>query len=142
MQLPFLFARKNNVLFDATATGLRMLITEQTQPEAIQEAQRLINDPFELSILSETEFERHLQRLYAEGAQTSMEGMDDFETDDLSAVMAEVNETQDLLDSQDDAPLLSCLMRCFHKRFVRMLQIFILNRLKLSYGCVFVLMDS
>jgi general secretion pathway protein E len=113
MLLPFLFARKNAVVLEKVDTSLQLLVTATTRPEAVLEAQRLINQSFGLVVVSEAEFERHLQRLYAQGAQTSMDGMDDFETDDLSAVMAEVGETQDLLDSQDDAPIIKLLNAVF-----------------------------
>jgi len=113
MLLPFLFARKNAILLENSLQGWQVWITEKTQPDAILEAQRLLSKPFELKSVSEMEFERQLQRLYAEGTQGAMDGLDDFETDDLASLVAEVDETQDLLDSQDDAPMIKLLNAIF-----------------------------
>lgn len=113
MQLPFLFARKNRILLESRPEGFRLCCTDQTLPEALLEAQRVIALDFELFVLSEEAFERLLQRLYAEGSQNAMEGIEDFETDDLQSLVAEVDETQDLLDSQDDAPIIKLLNAVF-----------------------------
>lgn len=111
MSLPFLFARKNAILLDRQAQQL--LITEKTQPQALLEVQRILTEPFDLVVLSEVDFERRLQRVYAEGAQSEMTGIEDLDGDDLASLVAEVDETQDLLDSQDDAPIIKLLNAVF-----------------------------
>jgi general secretion pathway protein E len=63
--------------------------------------------------VDDSTFERKLQKIYAESEAHSMQGMEDFDTDDLQTLVAEVDETQDLLDSKDDAPIIKLLNAIF-----------------------------
>lgn len=113
MILPFAFARKNGVILDKDSQGWLAVILPTTQPTALLELQRTLNEPFQTQLVNDAEFEKRLQRLYADSQAHSMEGIDEFETDDLQSLVAEVDETQDLLDSQDDAPIIKLLNAIF-----------------------------
>ena len=113
MLLPFLFARKNQVLLEQQAQHKILLVTQTTPMSAIIEAQRFQDAPISLQRVTEAEFERHLQRLYAQGSHDTLGAVADFDDEDLDSLVAQVDETQDLLDSQDDAPIIKLLNAVF-----------------------------
>lgn len=113
MLLPFAFARKNRVILDKSDLGWIVYALPSANPSALLEVRRFVEHDFQIKMLSEPEFEKRLQRLYADSQAHSMEGIDEFETGDLQSLVAEVSETQDLLDSQDDAPIIKLLNAIF-----------------------------
>lgn len=113
MLLPFSFARKQRVVVDPHQGEPVLFYTQETPLSALLEIQRCWLLNFALEKLDEAKFEQKLQRFYADSQAHTMEGAADFETGDLQSLVAEVNESQDLLDSQDDAPIVKLLNAIF-----------------------------
>lgn len=111
--LPFAFARKNGVLLEKNDRAWLLSLAPHAQLASVLEVQRLMGKTFDIQKLNDQAFEKKLQRLYADSQSHSMEGMDDLDGDDLQSLVAEVDETQDLLDSQDDAPIIKLLNAVF-----------------------------
>ena len=115
--LSFSFCRHNNVLLAPLETGCSgVFYTQKTPFSALIEVQRQLKQTHEadqvavvFKDLNEAEFERKLQAVFAGSYQTSMAAMDDFESDDLASVVAELGEPEDLLNSADDAPVIKLL---------------------------------
>ncbi len=87
--------------------AVRVAVRPGYRPLALIEARRVLGRPIEIEELSEREFDRVLSELYAvdgfgaEGLGEDMEG-----GDDLSSLIEEMPKTADLLDTDDDAPII------------------------------------
>lgn len=117
IDLAFSFCRKNDVVLSMLENGQAgVFYTQKTPPSALLELQRQIQQTdtadradVVFQKLSEQEFERKIQTAFSGTTQTSMSAMDDFESEDLASVVAELGEPEDLLDSADDAPVIKLL---------------------------------
>ncbi len=106
--LPFAFAKRQGVLVthaaDDYATCLcRAGVTAVT----LSEVRRFVGMPLIIRNLSSDEFDGVLQEAYEGGTSQTMEMMDDLgDTMDLSRIAQELAEPEDLLESEDDAPII------------------------------------
>ena len=110
-ELPFSFARKNNlVAIRENEQSVQIWITEATPIEAIVEVQRVqAHVTHSLLKVSDDALEQKLQTIYTHSESTSIENMDDLDVGDLASFADEVSEAEDLLDSSDDAPIIKLL---------------------------------
>ena len=117
IELTFSFCRNNSVVLSALESGhTGIFYTQKTPASALIELQRQIQQTEEadktevgFQLLNDVDFERKLQVAFAGSGQNSMAAMDEFETDDLATVVAELGEPEDLLNSADDAPVIKLL---------------------------------
>jgi len=108
--LPFSFANKNKVLLNNTENGLSLHFTDETPACALQELQRqFVNCDVELKKIEKAAFDMEIQSNYSTHGKHSMEAIGAIETEDLASVFAEVGEPEDLLDSEDEAPIIKLL---------------------------------
>jgi general secretion pathway protein E len=105
-RLTFAFAKRHGIVVKQFLDGVaECACRENISPLAIAEVRRYLRRPVRLERVPEAEFDRLLQRAY-EGGQEAMqavEGLD--ETTDLAHLAQDLPE-QDLLDSDDDAPII------------------------------------
>jgi general secretion pathway protein E len=105
--LPYAYARDARlVLTHYSNSGLQVLICDKTDPDALAEVSRRFGQLAPLWV-TETELEQTLRQVYAqaEGAAARVAG--EIEADlDLSRVMQETQAIEDLLDVEDDAPII------------------------------------
>ena len=105
--LPYAYARDARlVLTHHYSLGLQVLICDKTDPNALAEVGRRFGQLAPLWV-TETELDQVLRRVYAqaEGAAARVAG--EIEADlDLSRVMQETQAIEDLLDVEDDAPII------------------------------------
>ncbi|MCB1875721.1 MAG: type II secretion system ATPase GspE [Chromatiales bacterium] len=106
-RLPYSFARRHGVLLSGTENGRSQLYYRSgVTLEAINEARRYAARPLHMQVVSPEQFDRLLQQEYEQGT-AGMQVMDDFGDDlDLSQVAAQLAEPEDLLDAEDDAPII------------------------------------
>ncbi|MBP8246636.1 MAG: type II secretion system ATPase GspE [Phenylobacterium sp.] len=103
--LAYGFAKQNGVVLlevdDLAHVGLR----EGADPMALVEVRRALRRPLKVQALSRTDFERRLSESYGgEGLST---GAEDFElTGGLEGLVDDIPVTADLLEAQDDAPII------------------------------------
>ena len=79
---------------------------------AIQEIQRFLQRPVRPKPVTDAEFEQLLQKAYEEqrgAASELMHGLEDEEEADIDSLAQALSESQDLLESQDDAPIIKFL---------------------------------
>ncbi|WP_029408600.1 type II secretion system ATPase GspE [Thiomicrorhabdus sp. Milos-T2] len=108
--LSFSFANKNKVLLSDTDNGLLLRFTEETPASALLELQRqYVSSHIVLQRLDKTAFDVQIQSSYSSHGTESMEAIGSIETEDLASVFAEVGEPEDLLDSEDEAPIIKLL---------------------------------
>ncbi|MBP9722467.1 MAG: type II secretion system ATPase GspE [Gammaproteobacteria bacterium] len=76
-------------------------------PEVLSELNRYLNVPLEIEILSKEDFNNLLNNAYSSSSSDAKTMMADIEDDiDLSAFAQQLPSTQDLLASEDDAPVI------------------------------------
>jgi general secretion pathway protein E len=111
-KLNFNFAKRHGVFIDEVSdAGISLAYLKETTPfEAILEVQRCLDRPITLSPIPELEFDTLLARAYDAGAQEAHQAISDIEEDlDLSDLINRMPTTTDLLESEDDAPVIRLL---------------------------------
>ncbi|HET6654681.1 MAG TPA: type II secretion system ATPase GspE [Gammaproteobacteria bacterium] len=107
-RLPFSFAKRYGLLVIDDGGETRLLRRRDSAPEAILEARRYLGRPFRIETIGREEFDLRLQQSYEDRSGSAMEmveGLDNDETDLFSAA-EQLPEPEDLLESEDDAPII------------------------------------
>ena len=106
--LPFSFAKRHGVLIrEFLPDAADAVYRPGASPLGIAEARRFAGVPLNLSRVSEEEFDALLQTSYEQGSHTAMHMVDGLDDDvDLNRVAQELQEPSDLLESDDDAPII------------------------------------
>jgi len=105
--LPFTYAKLNGVLLDETHH--EAVIVHQGQPgmQVLTELRRCLGGPFRLQGVSGSEFQRRLTMAYQRDNNEAMQMAEDIGADvDLSRLADEIPESGDLMDAEDDAPII------------------------------------
>jgi general secretion pathway protein E len=105
--LPLSFCRRHGVLLRVLEGGdLQLSLNPDATPLAIAEARRHVGRPFSLERVSADRFEELLREAYEAGsdAQAAAGGLE--ETADLTFLAQDLPEQADLLDSEDNAPII------------------------------------
>ena len=106
-RLPFAFAKRHGVLVrNLEEHAAECVYREHVSALALAEARRFLGRPLRLMRVSEGEFDRLLRQVYEAGsdAMQAVEGWN--ETEDLAHLAQGLPEQADLLDSDDDAPII------------------------------------
>jgi len=107
LNLPFAFAKQHGVLLDRTGGETLVIHLEQPRLEVLTELRRLLGGPFRLQLASEGEFQRRLAQAYQRGNTEAVQMAADITADvDLSRLADEIPDTGDLMDAEDDAPII------------------------------------
>jgi len=106
--LPFSFAKRHGVLIRDIADGSADTVYRQgAAPLSIAEARRFAGVPLNLTRVSSEDFDAMLQQTYERGSQKAMQMVGDLDDrTDLLQVAQELPEPSDLLESDDDAPII------------------------------------
>ena len=111
--LPFAFCRERHVLLLEGSEGTTLLYTNDTPPEALLEVQRqCFPASLGLQQVDEETFQQQLTALYTGQASTSLDAAQEIIADDTMAlddVVAQLDQTLDLLDSEESAPVIRLL---------------------------------
>lgn len=106
-QLPFTFSKKQGVLPERTEEGVRCYALEPVNWAAVGEVQRVMGAVIAVEAVEEAEFERRLTQSYQADSSETMQMVQGIgEQMDLASLADSVSETEDLLDQQDDAPII------------------------------------
>ena len=106
--LPFSFAKRHGVLIREIGTDTADLAyREGTSPLSLAEARRFVGVPLKFSPVSNEVFDSLLQSSYEHGSHMAIQMVDGLDDEiDLDQVAQELQEPSDLLDSDDDAPII------------------------------------
>ncbi|MGB5306005.1 MAG: type II secretion system ATPase GspE [Gammaproteobacteria bacterium] len=105
---PFLFAKRHGVLVAGEQDG-RVIIMHHgsIDPAALVELRRLLGKPLKLQAITNIEFDALLAKTYEQDSNEAMQMMGDLGDDmDLMHVAQALPEPEDLLESEDDAPII------------------------------------
>ncbi|SIO24306.1 type II secretion system ATPase GspE [Salinivibrio sp. ES.052] len=112
-QLPFGFARRHGVVLLTENHITRLLCLASVTPETLIEVQRVLGMEMEPEWVSETDFEQHLTRLYQRDSADAQQLMADIgadaDSDDFFSLAEELPQSEDLLESEDDAPIIKLI---------------------------------
>jgi type II secretory ATPase GspE/PulE/Tfp pilus assembly ATPase PilB-like protein len=106
--LPFTFAQQHGVLLDADEHGAPVVVyTGQPQVQVLTELRRFLGAAFTLQDVAESDFKRRLTLAYQRSNNEAVQMAEDIGADvDLSRLADEIPESGDLMDTQDDAPII------------------------------------
>jgi len=105
--LPFTYAKQNGVLLDFS--GAVPVVMHQRPPgiEVLTELRRYLGQPFTLQEVSESDFQRRLTQAYQRDNNAAVQMAEDIGADvDLSRLADDIPEAGDLMDAEDDAPII------------------------------------
>ncbi|HEY4732279.1 MAG TPA: type II secretion system ATPase GspE [Gammaproteobacteria bacterium] len=107
-RLPFAYAKRQGVLITEIENGhARALCRPNVTSLALAEVRRYIGLPLQLEIIAPEKFDGMLQRSYEHGTSQTMQMIGDMgEELDLSSIAQQLPEPEDLLESEDDAPII------------------------------------
>ncbi len=106
--LPFAFAKRHGVLVTGFADNGRAttLCRPGVPVQILSEVRRYIGAPLDLSVLPPDRFDAMLQSLYESNTAQTMQMMGEDIDMDLSQIAQQLPEPEDLLESEDDAPII------------------------------------
>ncbi len=105
---PFMFAKRHGVLVAGEEDGRAVVLhTAEIDPVAIVELRRLMGKPLKLQLVDKDTFDSQLSLTYEQDSNEAMLMMGDLGDDmDLMHVAEHLPEPEDLLESEDDAPII------------------------------------
>ncbi len=117
-QVPYGFARDRGVLVlepaDDPASPVQVLARRALDPLTLSEIRRQFRRPVHLDWLDDDAFEARLTQAYAQRENTAQAVMGDLGQDvDLNRLAQEMPEVTDLLDTEDDAPIIRLINALF-----------------------------
>ncbi|HLA75559.1 MAG TPA: type II secretion system ATPase GspE [Gammaproteobacteria bacterium] len=107
-RLPFTYAKRHGVLVTGSEEG-RVLVSCRpgVTPLTLAELRRYLGQPLKLQSIPADKFETLLQRGYENDSSQAMLMMGDLGEDmDLFRVAQQLSQPEDLLESEDDAPII------------------------------------
>jgi len=107
-KLSFAFAKRHGVLIRQVVDGVAEAIyRDKVAPQSVAEVRRFIGLPLKLERVTEEEFDEALRRAYEAGTSATMQMVEGLEENtDLAHLAQELPEPSDLLESEDDAPII------------------------------------
>ncbi len=107
-ELPYGFARDHGVLVAALgAEHAEVLVREDVRPQALAEVRRSVGLPLRLQRVPHAQFDARLAEAYGAAGGSAAEVVADVGQEvDLDRLMTELPAVEDLLETQDDAPII------------------------------------
>ncbi|NIU62372.1 MAG: type II secretion system ATPase GspE [Pseudomonas stutzeri] len=106
-RLPFAFARRHGVLLLERGGELRLGLREGAALTAVQEAQRVVGMRLPMQWLAQADFDQALGAAYQHDSSAAMLMVEGLGNDlDLASLADQIHETEDLLEQEDDAPII------------------------------------
>jgi general secretion pathway protein E len=109
-RLPFTFAHRFQLVLAKQDELLSLFYTEATPIEAMLEARRYTGQDLPLFKLEKTTFEAKLTQAYQANSSEAQQLMEDIGNEmDLFTLAEELPQTEDLLEGDDDAPIIKLI---------------------------------
>jgi general secretion pathway protein E len=108
-RLPFTFARRFGVVVvpDEAGTGLEICAKANPSLTTLAEIRRHVKRSTRLRLVSEEEFDELVASIYARDSSEAKQMVEDLGDEmDLASLASALPETEDLLEQQDDAPII------------------------------------
>ena len=109
-QLSFGYSKRHRVLLDNAVTPAIVYHTDETELSVFAEVRRFLGQPFTTSEVQVDKFEQLLTDAYQRDTSAAKQLMEDIGNEtDLFSLAEELPETEDLLESEDDAPIIKLI---------------------------------
>lgn len=109
VRLPYSFSRRFSLVAWCEAS-LEILHVHPLSLSVLQELQRGLNASFTLRQIDEAEFEQRLNAVWQRDSSEARQLMEDLgSAEDFFTLAEELPETEDLLESDDDAPIIKLI---------------------------------
>ena len=109
-RLPFGFAKRFGVLLQHHKDTLTLVTKANIDMAALMETRRYLGVAPDIKVVSDEEFDVQLEQAYQRDASETQQLMEDIGNDvDLFSVAEELPGTEDLLESEDDAPIIKLI---------------------------------
>lgn len=109
-QLAFSFAKRHKVLLDTGETPAALYYTSETSFLIFAEVRRFLGKEFCLKEIEPGQFEKLLTNAFQRDSSAAKQLMEDIGNEsDLFALADELPDTEDLLESEDDAPIIKLI---------------------------------
>ena len=105
-RLPFSFAKRHGVVVLRQDNHIVLGLRPGVDLVAIAETRRFSQEPLPLVHLTLDAFEKELARAYEHDAGAAMQLAEDLDSLDLASLADQMPQTEDLLEQQDDAPII------------------------------------
>ncbi|WP_104098364.1 type II secretion system ATPase GspE [Stutzerimonas kunmingensis] len=106
-RLPFAFARRHGVILLERGGELHLGLREGAALTAVQEAQRVVGMRLPMQWLPQVDFDQALGAAYQHDSSAAMLMVEGLGNDlDLASLADQIQETEDLLEQEDDAPII------------------------------------
>lgn len=110
MRLPFGFAKRHKVLLQQQGSQVQLLVHPETPAAALLEIRRLLGTAFTVQKLAAIEFDAMLEAAYQRDSSEAQQIMQDIGNEvNLASLADEIPETEDLLENEDDAPIIKLI---------------------------------
>ena len=107
LQLPFSFAKRFKVLVEAAHDPVKVYHTPTTDLTVFAEVRRFLDQAFVLEEIDDNYFEELLTNSFQRDSSAAKQLMEDLGNEsDLLSLAEELPDTEDLLESEDDAPII------------------------------------
>ncbi|CAA0080937.1 type II secretion system ATPase GspE [Zhongshania aliphaticivorans] len=119
--LSYAFARSNRVLVEDRSDGsFDVLCCKETPASAVAEVQRVLAGQVNLTLCDEKTLQDKINETFQRQQGDAMSAMGDISSEvDLDRLAEEIPESQDLLDAQDDAPVIRLINALFGEALKR-----------------------
>jgi general secretion pathway protein E len=113
--IPYSFAQANGVVVTALVDGVaKVAVRAGAKAQAIAEVRRVLGVPLQAEVVDVVEFEQLLSARYnGVGQGAAALALDIAQDIDLSRLLPEIPRIEDLLESQDDAPVIRLINALF-----------------------------
>ncbi len=110
-RLPFSFANRFKLVLESREVGLVLYYVAPVAMPALIEVKRVCRQPFTLQELSKEAFDSKLTQAYQRDSSEARQLMEDIgaESDDLFSLAEDLPQDEDLLESDDDAPIIKLI---------------------------------
>ncbi|KLV07777.1 general secretion pathway protein GspE [Photobacterium aquae] len=110
-RLPFSFARRHKVVLEAGEQGITLYYGGALSAAVMAEIRRVVGRSFVPHALDAQAFELKLTEAYQRDSSEARQLMEDLgsDSDDFFSLAEELPETEDLLESEDDAPIIKLI---------------------------------
>jgi general secretion pathway protein E len=110
LQVPFSFAKRHKVLLGLDSDPISLFYTEHTSLNSIAEVRRYLGASIQMRIVNQDDFEQILTDSFQRGSSEAKQLMEDLGNEtDLYALAEDLPDTEDLLDNEDDAPIIKLI---------------------------------
>ena len=113
--ISFGFAKRHHVILAEHHSEKALIVyTGQPKPQVLTELRRYLNCPIELKAIPEDEFSMELAKHYETDSQVAMQMAQDAGEDlELSKMLSDLPKAEDLMESEDDAPIIRLINAIF-----------------------------